>query len=414
MPDRPYLLYMFDYFSVFERKNPVGLVEAFTAAFADGQGPELVIKSVNGERFRSQREQLLSACRGRSDIHLVEDYLDADVVGSLITHCAAYVSLHRAEGLGLTMSEAMSAGRPVIATGYSGNLDFMNDENSLLVGYEPVEIPASARPYGPPTRWAEPDLAEAARHLRWVFEHPAEAERLGLRAQESMRSRHGLDRSVSFVMRRVRQIEQSLNAQRPDLDQPAPVVESKPTLTLRACHQLLDTPLQVRARPGSLGRASRFFQRALNRVLASHDEQLNIRLNAVLDATGTVSEHAGHELNSAAESLRERLVEVRQTVAQLQAAAGQQHSAISGLQSLVASIGTHHQALTDRTDVLSTMAAEAGAESTAQTSRLDALGEVADGARLGIEGHRRQLVEVVQRLDALAARLTQASHEEIR
>jgi glycosyltransferase involved in cell wall biosynthesis len=436
--ERPYLLYMFDYFSVFERKNPVGLVEAFTAAFADGQGPELVLKSVNGERFRSQREQLLSACRGRSDIHLIEHYLDADVVESLITHCAAYVSLHRAEGLGLTMSEAMSAGRPVIATGYSGNLDFMNEENSLLVGYQPVEIPASARPYGPPTRWAEPDLAEAARQLRWVFEHPAEAAQLGLRAQESMRASHDLDRSVSFVMGRLTQIEQSLNAERSNLDQPGhtarsgtavesgaaaqsataaesgAAAQSGAALALRACHQLLDTPLGAGARPGGLSRASRFFQRALNRVLARHDEQLNLRLNAILDATGAVHERAEREIGAATESLQERLLEVRRTVAQLQAAAGQQHSAISGLQSLVTSLGTHHQALTDRTDVLSTMAAEAGAESTAQTSRLDALGELADGARLDLEGHRRQLVEVVQRLDAIAAQLSQAPSQEAR
>jgi glycosyltransferase involved in cell wall biosynthesis len=413
LPQRPYLLYMFDYFSVFERKNPVGLVEAFCAAFADGQGPELVIKSVNGERFRSQREQLLSACRGRSDIHLIEDYLDADVVESLITHCAAYVSLHRAEGLGLTMSEAMSAGRPVIATGYSGNLDFMNADNSLLVGYQPVEIPASARPYGPPTRWAEPDLAEAARHLRWVYEHPAEAQRLGLRAQESMRSGHDLDRSVSFVMGRLTEIEQTLQPE-PVLEPPALAPASESALALQACHQLLDTPLQVRTGPGGRSRASRFFQRALNRVLARHDEQFNIRLNALLDTTSAVAERAERELGSAAESLHERLSEMRQTVAQLQAAAGQQRSAIAGLQSLATSIGAHHQALTDRTDVLSTLAAEAGAESTAQTSRLDALAELADGARLDIEGHRRQLVDVVERLDAIAAQLTQARPEEAR
>lgn len=426
LPERPYLLCMFDYFSVFERKNPVGVVEAFTAAFADGQGPALVIKSVNGERFRSQREQLLSACRGRSDIHLIEEYLDADVVESLITHCAAYVSLHRAEGLGLTMSEAMSAGRPVIATGYSGNLDFMDSENSLLVGYQPVEIPASARPYGPPTRWAEPDLAEAARHLRWLFEHPAEAAQLGLRAQESMRGSRDLDRSVSFVLQRVRQIEQSLNAERtlspeqPALEEPAPVMgsgpvmESEPTLALRACRQLLDTPLGASARTGGLSRTSRFFQRALNRVLAHHDEQLNIRLNAILEAAAAVHERAEREIGSATESLHERLLETRRTVAQLQAAAAQQRNAISGLQSLAASAGAHHQALTDRVDVLSTMAAEAGAESSAQTARLDALSELADGARLDIEGHRRQLVEVVQRLDAIAAQMTQAHTQEVR
>ncbi len=394
---RPYLLYMFDYFSVFDRKNPVGLVEAFTTAFADGEGPALVIKSVNGERFRSEREQLLSACRGRSDIHLIEDYLDAAVVESLITHCAAYVSLHRAEGLGLTMSEAMSAGRPVIATGYSGNLDFMTPGNSLLVGWTPAEIPVTARPYGPPTRWAEPDLAEAVRHLRWVHDNPAEAAELGLRAQESMRSHHDLDRSVSFVLDRVHQIEQLLSTEQPVPAEPESPAETGAGRALRNGHQLLDTPLQV-----PRGGLARLFQRAVNRVLASHDEQVNLRLNAVLDAAGAVSEHAEQRGDEAAE----RLADVRRTVAQLQAVAGEQRSAISGLQSLLTSLGAHHQALADRTDVLSTLAAEAGAESTAQTSRLDALGELADHARLDLEGHRRQLAEVVHRLDTLAQQLT--------
>jgi glycosyltransferase involved in cell wall biosynthesis len=395
LPDRPYLLYMFDYLSVFERKNPVGLVEAFTAAFADGQGPALVIKSVNGERFRSQREELLSACRGRCDIHLIEDYLDADVVDALVSHCAAYVSLHRAEGLGLTMSEAMSAGRPVIATGYSGNLDFMTADNSLLVGYRPVEIPASAKPYGPPTHWAEPDLAEAVRHLRWVHDNPAEAAELGRRAQESMRSSRDLDRSVSFVLQRVRQIDQLRNAEPPDPDRPRLPVEPESARVLQACHQLLDTPLQ--AGRGRLP-VSRLFQRALNRMLARHDEQINLRLNAILGAAGAVGEHA----DSGAGTAHQRLLELQRTVAQLQAAAGQQHSAIAGLQSLLTSLGEHHQALADRADVLSTLTAEAGAESTAQTSRLDALGTLADRARYDIEGHRRQLAEVVHRLDALA------------
>lgn len=401
--DQPYLLYMFDYFSVFERKNPVGLVEAFTAAFADGEGPALVIKSVNGERFRSEREQLLSACRGRSDIHLIEDYLDADAVRSLITHCAAYVSLHRAEGLGLTMSEAMSAGRPVIATGYSGNLDFMTADNSLLVGYAPVEIPASARPYGPPTRWAEPDLAEAARRLRWVHENPAAAAELGLRAQESMRSQHDLDRSVAFVLDRVHRIGRLLASGQPQPPEPQPVVDTGAAQALRAGHQLLDTPLGV---AGS--RLARLFSRAVNRLLAGHDHQVNLRLNAVLDAAGAVSERAERQGEEAAE----RLADLRGTMAQLQAVAGEQRVAVAGLQSLLASLGAHHQALTGRTDTLSTLTAEAGAESRAQTARLDSLGELADRARLDLEGHRRQLAEVGHRLDSLTRRL--ADREPVR
>jgi hypothetical protein len=289
----------------------------------------------------------------------------------------------------------------------------MTPENSLLVGYRSVEIPASARPYGPPTRWAEPDLAEAARHLRWVYDNPAEAAELGLRAQESMRSRHDLDRSVSFVRQRVTQIERLLHAERPAPNRSASPAESVPERALRGCHLLLDTPLQLPGRPAS-SPVSRLFQRALNRVLAHHDEQFNIRLNAILDAAGAVHERAESQLGSAADSLHQRLLEVRRTVAQLQAAAGQQDSAISGLQSLLTSLGTHHQALTDRSDVLSTLAAEAGAESTAQTSRLDALGALSDRARLDIEGHRRQLVEVVQRLDAITQQLTRLDQEPAR
>ena len=318
------------------------------------------------------------------------------MVHALITHCAAYVSLHRAEGLGLTMSEAMSAGRPVIATGYSGNLDFMTPDNSLLVGYRSVEIPASARPYGPPTRWAEPDLAEAVRQLRWVHEHPAEAAELGLRAQEGMRSHHDLDRSVAFVLDRVRQIEQLLTTEQPTATEPAPPTETRAARALRAGHQLLDTPLGVPRRG-----AARLFQRAVNRVLASHDEQVNLRLNAVLHVAGAVSEQA--ELR--AEDVVGRLRDVRATVAQLQAVAGEQRNSIAGLQSLLTSLGAHHHALVDRTDTLSTREAEAGAESTAQTTRIDTLSELADQARLDLEGHRRQLAEVAHRLDMLAQQL---------
>ena len=151
-----------------------------------------------------------------------------------------------------------------------------------------------------------------------------------------------------------------------------------------------------------------------HRVLARHDEQLNLRLNAILDVAGAIHQRAESELGVAADNLASRLLEVRRAVAQLQAAAGEQHSAISGLQSLVTSLGAHHQALTDRADVLSTMAAEAGAESTAQTSRLDALGQLSDNARLDLEGHRRQLVEVVERLDDLARQLSEAHPQEAR
>ena len=203
LPDGPYVLFAFDYMSVFERKNPLGVVEAHRRAFPDGDGPTLVIKSVNGSLCRSDRERLRSAVARRSDVVLIEDYLDHDELGALMDGCAAYISLHRAEGYGLTMAEAMARARPVIATAYSGNLDFMDEANSLLVPHDLVKVPVGSGPYPPSTVWAEPDLDAAAAHLRWVVGHPEEAAALGERAARSVSESGSIERTAEFVGTRV-------------------------------------------------------------------------------------------------------------------------------------------------------------------------------------------------------------------
>jgi glycosyltransferase involved in cell wall biosynthesis len=94
-----------------------------------------------------------------------------------------FVSLHRAEGFGLGLAEAMLLGKPVIATRYSGNLDFMGPENSLLVDYERVEIKEDRPIYPRGEFWAEPSVQHAAAYMREVFEHPEEARARAERAQ---------------------------------------------------------------------------------------------------------------------------------------------------------------------------------------------------------------------------------------
>ena len=89
--------------------------------------------------------------------------------------CDCYVSLHRAEGFGLTMAEAMAIGKPVIATGYSGNVDFMNAENSYLVDYEIGRVGPECEIYPPEGEWAEPSVEHAAELMRHVYENPQEA-----------------------------------------------------------------------------------------------------------------------------------------------------------------------------------------------------------------------------------------------
>ena len=182
LPDRPLFLFSFDYLSTAERKNPLGLLAAFRRAFRPDEGPVLVIKSINSDQRPSEAERLRLAAYGSNDVLLLEEYLDAEARDALVELCDCYVSLHRSEGLGLTMAEAMAWGKPVIATAYSGNLQFMTDENSFLVPWSPVRIPEGAEPYPAGGLWADPDLDAAARFMRSVVENPDLAAAMGARA----------------------------------------------------------------------------------------------------------------------------------------------------------------------------------------------------------------------------------------
>lgn len=183
-------LFSFDFLSTAERKNPVGLIDAFTAAFAPGEGPALVIKSINANRRPAEAERLRLRAADEPDVVLMEDYLGAAERDALMALCDCYVSLHRSEGLGLTMAEAMAWGKPVIATGYSGNLQFMTADNSFLVPWQPTAIPSDAEPYPAGGRWADPDLDAAARLMRLVVDEPGIAADRGTRAAADIASLH--------------------------------------------------------------------------------------------------------------------------------------------------------------------------------------------------------------------------------
>lgn len=206
LPDRPYLLFSFDFLSTAERKNPLGLVDAFTAAFAPDAGPLLVIKSINADLRPAQAERLRLVAAGRPDILLMEHHLEASARDALVAHCTAYVSLHRAEGLGLTMAEAMAWGRPVIATAYSGNLQFMTDENSFLVPWTPGHVPAGAEPYPAGGRWAEPALDAAAALMRLVVEQPELAAARGARAAADIATLHTAEAAGNMVAERLAEL----------------------------------------------------------------------------------------------------------------------------------------------------------------------------------------------------------------
>ena len=161
-------LFTFDFFSTSRRKNPLGLVEAFTRAFEPADGARLVIKTFNGDAKPESLAQLERAAAARDDIEVIDRFLPVAEKDALLARADAYVSLHRAEGFGLSLAEAMLLGKPAIATGYSGNLQFMTPANSWLAGYELTPVGEGVEIYPPDALWAEPDLDHAAALMREV------------------------------------------------------------------------------------------------------------------------------------------------------------------------------------------------------------------------------------------------------
>ena len=199
-------LFTFDFFSTVQRKNPAAVIAAFQLAFRRDEPAVLVLKSINADQDRAAREELERQSRG-ANIVFQDTHISAPEMDSLFASADCYVSLHRSEGLGLGMAQAMYLGKPVIATNYSGNLEFMNRENSLLVDYTMTESTEEEGSYERGTRWADPNVEQAAGLMRWVYEHRSEAKTLGDRAAVSIRRTFDPNIAAAAIIRRVREID---------------------------------------------------------------------------------------------------------------------------------------------------------------------------------------------------------------
>ena len=204
-------LFSFHMASIVERKNPLGLIRAFRRAFRSDEPVDLVLKTTSEPRHAGQMQDLRDAAAG-ANVTIIDRVLTPDENLSLLDGCDAYVSLHRAEGLGLTMAEAMLLGKPTIATRYSGNLVFMDDSNSLLVDYGIRPIGRTIPPYDKSASWAEPSEEHAARLMRQLFEDPAGAVVLGRRGQASARHSMSLTAAGQRMAQRLSEIRRERRA----------------------------------------------------------------------------------------------------------------------------------------------------------------------------------------------------------
>jgi glycosyltransferase involved in cell wall biosynthesis len=225
-PDVLVYLFLFDVNSYLERKNPLAVVEAFTRAFAPSDPVHLVIKSVNAASDTEGFTVLRARAQGYP-VSFSDGYWPAEDMRDLMAACDVYVSLHRSEGTGLTITDAMALGKPVIATAWSGNMDFMNVSNSFPVRYDLVRVKKPVGPYREGETWAQPSVEHAAELMRLVFDNPEEARSRGEAGRQEIEANYSeqgiarlIERRLAVLRSRHRfaALKRELEAGWPDLD----------------------------------------------------------------------------------------------------------------------------------------------------------------------------------------------------
>ena len=350
LPEGFMFLFSFDYLSVFERKNPMAVIEAYLNAFRPGDGATLVIKCINQDHDVENHERILRAVGGRDDIVVIDRYLDPAEKNGLTATCDCYVSLHRSEGLGLTMAEAMYHGKPVIATGYSGNLDFMTDENSYLIDYAMVDIGPDAAPYPPDGQWADPDIAQASAVMRELVDDPPRARLRGQTAAASVRETHSAAAAGGTLRRRLDAIYDTR-----EIVVPGPLAHPH----LRGSVHAGPTP-PPRSSAGPAGPALRqavlravrplsAFQNTVNQQVLASVEALDAELGQLRlaqELTEATDLPEALRAARAAASARAEVEGVRQQFSQVR----REHDALAAGHAALAAL---HQPVVDRLDALS-------------------------------------------------------------
>jgi glycosyltransferase involved in cell wall biosynthesis len=185
----------FDYFSDKRRKNPEASILAFMQAFDLSRDSTLIIKSINSQHFLEEHQELKKLAKGRPDIVFMDDYFDSNKNLALLELADVVLSLHRAEGYGINLADSMARSTVVMATGYSGNLEFMNDSNSVLVPYSMTPVKRYAN-LDVESIWAEPDVEYAARALRNLYLDRNMLRELAGRGHAHVLNQHSLRVSV--------------------------------------------------------------------------------------------------------------------------------------------------------------------------------------------------------------------------
>ncbi len=183
-------LFAFDFTSYIERKNPLATLRAFQDLCAAHPGEDicLVIKTKGAAAASSAYKEFCESFRGLDRVRVIDALLSENEIKSLIWCSDCFVSLHRSEGFGFGLSSAMFVEKPVVATRYSGNLDYMNDSNSCLVDYSLIPVPSGAYPFWEGQIWADPSVEHARTQMEQLLLNPDWARQIGAAASRHIRT----------------------------------------------------------------------------------------------------------------------------------------------------------------------------------------------------------------------------------
>ncbi|MGR8952133.1 MAG: glycosyltransferase family 4 protein [Gammaproteobacteria bacterium] len=178
------VLSMCDLRSSAARKNPLGTIRAFKQAFSKNDDAVLVLKISNSQVATDIIDDLNHAIGDYQNIVLMQERLLHEDIGALIRASDVIVSLHRSEGFGLVLAEGMRMGKPVVATHWSGNVDFMSSTNSILIDYRLIPVADPQGIYqGKDVSWADPDIEHAAHWLRRLYDDSELRKNIGINAE---------------------------------------------------------------------------------------------------------------------------------------------------------------------------------------------------------------------------------------
>lgn len=206
LPEETFLfLMMYDSYSCAERKNPLAVMRAYKKAFDRTNTQTGLVIKIN-HATQEDEACIRTEMDGYPNIYLIHDLLDRNAVNNLIRCVDVLVSLHRAEGFGLVLAEAMLLGTPVIATNWSANTEFMNKETACMVDYKLCTLERELPPFHAGSRWADPDIRQAAAYMKKLYEDKPFYEKISSAAKTHIEQTLSMERACGRMKARLEAI----------------------------------------------------------------------------------------------------------------------------------------------------------------------------------------------------------------